>query len=61
MKPGYVVGDCQGLSGPGQDELVYPVHHMVPETTSQKQGYELSNATMIAQMTVATDLTCSED
>ena len=55
------MGDCQGLFGPDQDELAYPVLHMVPETTSQKHGSELSKAPMIPQMTVATDLTRSED
>ena len=55
------MGECKGLSGPDQDELAYPVRHIVPETTSQKQGSELSNATMIPQMTMATDLTSSED
>ena len=41
--------------GPDQDELAYPVHHMVHETTSRSQGSELSGATMIPQMTVVTD------
>ena len=43
LKPGYAVGDCHALSGPRQNEGVYPVHHMVPKTTPQKQGSELFN------------------
>ena len=34
---------------------------MVPETTSRRQGSELSNAMMIPQMTLVVDLTRSED
>ena len=55
------MGDRHSLYGPHQDELAYPVHHMVPETTSQNQVFEPSNATMIPQMTLAADLTHSED
>ena len=61
MKLGYAVGGCHALLGPHQNELVYPVHHVVPETTSQNHVSELCNATMIPQMTVAVDLTRSED
>ena len=43
--------------GPDEDELAYPAHHMVTETTPQHQGPELSGATMIPQMTVVVDLT----
>ena len=43
-----------------QDELAYPAHHMVFETTSRNQGSELSGSTMSPQMTVVADLTCSE-
>ena len=45
---------------PDQGELVYPVHHMVLETTSQNQGSELSGATMIPEMTVVGDPTRSK-
>ena len=54
---GYAVGDGHALSGLDQDELAYPLHHMVPETTSRKQGSILSNATMIPQRTVVADVT----
>ena len=37
--------------GPDQDELAYPAHHMVLETTSRNQDSELSSSTMIPQMT----------
>ena len=47
------MGDSHPLSGPQKDELAYLVHHMGPETPSRNQGSELSNATMIPQMTVA--------
>ena len=47
--------------GLNQDELVYAVRHMVLETSSQNQGSELSNATMIPQTTVVADLTRSVD
>ena len=46
--------------GLDQGELVYPVHHMVLETTSWNQGSEPSGATMIPKMTVVADLTHSE-
>ena len=55
------MGDNHSLSGPHQDELAYPVHHMGPETPSQNQGSKLSNATMIPQVTAAADVTHSED
>ena len=55
------MGDFHAVSGPDQDELAYPVDHMVSEITIHEQGSELSNATMIAQMTVAVHLTRSED
>ena len=61
MKSGYAVGGRHAYSGLDQDELAYSVHHKVLETTSQKHGYELSNALMIPQMTVATHLKRSED
>ena len=60
LKPGYAVGDYHALSGPRQDEVAHPVHHMAPETSSRNQGSEPSNATMIPQMTVAVNLTGSE-
>ena len=47
--------------GPERDELAYPVHHMVLETTSRDQGSELSSAAMIPHMTVVADLTRHED
>ena len=34
---------------------------MMPKITSRNQGSELSNATMIPQMTVVVDLICSTD
>ena len=49
LKLCYAVGDCHALFGPHQDELAYPVHYMVPETTSWMRGYEVSTATMITQ------------
>ena len=58
LKRGYAVGDCHTLFGAHQEELAYPLHHVVPET-SRHQVSELSNATMIPQMTVATDPTHS--
>ena len=61
MKLGHGNGDYHALSGSHHDGLAYPVHHMVPETTSQNQVSEPSNATMIPQMTMAADLTRSED
>ena len=47
--------------GPDQDELAYPAHCLVLETTSRNQGLELSSSTVIPQMTVIADLTRSED
>ena len=47
--------------GQDQDELAYPAHRVVLETTSQNQGSELSNSTMIPPMTVVADLKRSED
>ena len=51
------MGHNHSLCGPHQDELAHPMHNMVPETNSQNQVSELSDATMIPQMTVAVDLT----
>ena len=53
--------DWQFFFGPDQDELAYPAQHKGLETTFRNQGSELSNATMIPQMTAVTDLTRSED
>ena len=61
VKPGYTMGDCHALSRPDQSEVEYVVHHVVPKTTSQKQGSELSNCTTILQITAATYLTHCED
>ena len=55
------MGDCHSLYGPHQDELAHLVHHMVPKSTSGNHVFESSNAMMIPQMTVAADLTHSED
>ena len=52
---------CLFFFGSDQDELTYPAHHMVLETTSRSQGSELSSATMIPQMAVVADLTRSGD
>ena len=49
------------LSGTHQDELAHPVHHMAPETSSRNHGSELSNATLIPQMTEAANLAHGED
>ena len=61
LKPGYAVEDCHALSSLDQDEPAYRVHHMVPETTPQKQGSYPSNAAIVTQMNVVADLTLSED
>ena len=55
------MGDNHSLCGPHQDDLAHLVHRMGPETPSPNQGSELSNATMIPQMTVAVDVTPSEE
>ena len=49
------------LGGTGQDELAYSAYGMVLEITSRAQGSELCSSTIIPQMTVVADLTCSED
>ena len=55
------MGDNHSLSGPRQDELVYPLHHMGPKTISRNQGSELSNATTTPRITVEADVTHIED
>ena len=60
LKPSYAVGDSHSRYGPHQDELAYPVHHMVPETTPRNHVSGLSYATINPQMTVAVDPTRSE-
>jgi hypothetical protein len=60
FRGGVVQGSCF-FFGPDQDELAYPVHRMVLETTSRNQGSELFGATMIPQMAVVADLNRSED
>ena len=61
LKLGSAMGDSHSLFGPRKDELVYPVHHMGPATRSGNQGSDVSHATMISQVTVAADVTHSED
>ena len=62
-----ILTSCQSYSvlffffGSDQDELAYPVHHMVLETTSRNRGSEPSGATMIPHLTVVADLTRNED
>jgi hypothetical protein len=47
--------------GPDQHELAYPAHRMVLKTTSGNQGSGPPSSTTFPQMTVAADLTRSED
>ena len=54
------MGEYHSLSGLQQDELAYPMHHMLPQTTPCNHVPELSNATMIPQMTLAVNMTGSE-
>ena len=61
LKLGYAVGDRHALFGAHRYEPAYPMHYMVPETTSWRQGCKLTNAKMIPQMTAATELSHSED
>ena len=47
--------------GADQDELAWPAHCMVLETSSGNQGSELSSSMMIPQMTVVADLACTKE
>ena len=55
------MADYHPLSAPHQDELAYQVHYMLAVTTPRNEGLELANAPMIPLISVAPDLTRSED